>query len=294
VKRRPALPPIVLAIANQKGGVGKTTAAVNLASSLAVLEVPTLLVDLDPQANASLAFGIDHRGGGPHVYEAMLGRQDLSDLARPTDLEHLRVVPSHPDLVAAEIELVDLEDRAVLLRQAIERDKELPPIVVIDCPPALGFLTLNALVAARWVLVPLQCEFYALDGLSRLMHTISLTQASFNADLSILGLVLTMFDKRNRLSFQVAEEVERHFPDLLLKTRIPRNVRLAESPSHGKPAILFDVQSTGARAHLELAEEVLSRLPAIPPERAGEGDGFPQETLAVAEADSGRSKENQG
>ncbi len=261
MKRSPASHPRVLAIANQKGGVGKTTTAVNLASSLAVLEVPTLLVDMDPQANASMAFGIDHRGGGPHVYEAMLGRRRLSDLARPTDLEHLRVVPAHPDLVAAEIELVGVEDRALLLRQAIAREKDLPSVIVIDCPPALGFLTLNALVAARWVLVPLQCEFYALDGLARLMHTISLTQGSFNPELSILGLVLTMFDKRNRLSFQVAEEVERHFPDLLLKTRIPRNVRLAESPSYGKPAILFDVQSSGARAHLELAEEVLARLP---------------------------------
>ncbi len=263
MKRSPASVPRVLAIANQKGGVGKTTTAVNLASSLAVLEVPTLLVDLDPQANASLAFGIDHRADGPHVYEAMLGRRSLSDLARPTDLPHLSVVPAHPDLVAAEVELVDQEDRAVLLRQAIAREKDPPPVIVIDCPPALGFLTLNALVASRWVLVPLQCEFYALDGLARLMHTIGLTQGSYNPDLAILGLVLTMFDKRNRLSFQVAEEVQRHFPDLLLQTRIPRNVRLAESPSHGKPAILFDVQSPGARAHLELAEEVLARLPAM-------------------------------
>jgi chromosome partitioning protein len=203
---------------------------------------------------------MDYRAGGPHVYEAMLGRQLLSDISRPTELENLRVVPAHPDLVAAEIELVDIEDRALLLRQAIARDANLPAIIVIDCPPALGFLTLNALVAARWVLVPLQCEFYALDGLARLTHTIGLTQESFNPELGILGLVLTMFDKRNRLSFQVAEEVARHFPELLLKTRIPRNVRLAESPSYGKPAILFDVQSSGARAHLELAEEVLARL----------------------------------
>jgi chromosome partitioning protein len=165
--------------------------------------------------------------------------------------------------VAAEVELIQLENRTVLLRDAM---KDVPPdtrVVLIDCPPALGFLTLNALAAAHWVVVPLQCEFYALDGLARLLQTIDLTRGSYNPDLSILGLVLTMFDRRNRLSHQVAEEVGRHFPDLVFRTTIPRNVRLAESPSHGKPVLLFDVQSSGARAHLELAEELLARLHAV-------------------------------
>jgi chromosome partitioning protein len=250
----------VFVIANQKGGVGKTTTAVNLAASFAVSERRTLLVDLDPQANATSGIGV--APGATQIYDALIGRCALKDVAQPTELEFLRVVPSGPDLVGAEIELVGAEDRERRIERAIADVRSDYDIVLIDCPPSLGLLTLNALTAADSVIVPLQAEYYALEGLARLLDTIELVRGSLNPRLTLEGVVLTMMDARNNLSRQVADEVRRHLGDRVFATEIPRNVRLSEAPSHGRPALLYDVRSKGSIAYLRVAEEILRRIAA--------------------------------
>ena len=267
----------IFAIANQKGGVGKTTSAVNLAASFAVSERRTLLIDLDPQANATSAFGVS--APERHVYDALLGERVMKDVTIPTDLAFLQLVPSGPDLVGAEIELVSMPHRERRLELALADVREKYEIIVIDCPPSLGLLTLNALTAADAVIVPLQCEYYALEGLARLLETIDLVRASLNPELMLEGIVGTMVDVRNSLGKQVLAEVRAHFGERVFQTVIPRNVRLSEAPSHGKPILLYDVRSRGAIAYLRLAEELLRRLDArqqeqdAPPINAGPGVG---------------------
>ena len=248
---------LILAVANQKGGVGKTTTAVNLAASLAVAEKRTLLVDLDPQGNASSAFGVDKAVLSQHLYHALVLDTPLSEVVQGTDLTMLSVCPCNTDLIGAEVELVTAVARETRLRDALESVGSEYDYIVIDCPPSLGLLTLNALTAADSVLIPLQCEYYALEGMSHLLATIDLVKARLNPHLRIEGILLTMFDRRNKLSFQVAAEVESYFSPLLFQTRIPRNVRLSESPSFGKPAILYDVSAPGTLAYLDLATELM-------------------------------------
>ncbi|MFP6564678.1 MAG: AAA family ATPase [Myxococcota bacterium] len=246
-----------LAIVNQKGGVGKTTTAVNLAAGLALEGRATLLIDLDPQANASSAFGVV--AADRHIYDVLIGRHPLSQVARATEIDTLHLVPSGTDLVGIEIELANSENRERLLEAALAEAREHYEFTIIDCPPSLSILTLNALTASDSLLIPLQCEYYALEGLARLLETLERVRDRFNAELAIEGLLLTMVDSRNNLSRQVEAEVRSHFGDRVYQTRIPRNVRLSEAPSHGKPVALYDNASAGARAYAALTREILSR-----------------------------------
>lgn len=244
-------------IANQKGGVGKTTTAVNVAASLAVAEKRVLLVDTDSQGNTTSGLGFDRNDLAHSLYDFYTGGTSMQEIIRDTMLPRLKLVPSSVDLIGAEIELVGSEGKETLLREGIRSVSNQFDYVIIDCPPSLGILTLNALVAAKTVLVPVQCEYYALEGLGQLMRTVELVRGSFNPELEIEGILLTMVDLRNTLARQVADEVKKHFGDKVYRTVIPRNVTLSEAPSHGKPVMLYDVRSSGAQSYLALAREVL-------------------------------------
>lgn len=267
----------IICVANQKGGVGKTTTAVNLSAALALAGHSTLLVDLDPQASATSGVGVVP-GEGPTIYEVLMGEQPAAAAIKPSKVANLSILPATRDLIGAEIELVPMIAREHRLAEAMRSVRSSYTFILVDCPPSLGLLTINGLAAADSVLVPMQCEYYALEGLSALMETIELIRKRLNPGLAIEGLLLTMFDTRNSLSHQVADEVRQHFPDKIFESIVPRNVRLSEAPSHGVPAVVYDPSSKGAEAYHGVARELLLRhnLPV---------DG-PAQDRAVAESTS--------
>ena len=249
----------VIALANQKGGVGKTTTTINLAASLATLEKNVLVIDADPQANASSGLGVDINTLETSLYECLIGEADVKDAIYTTDIEGLDIIPSHIDLVGAEIEMLNINSREKVIARLLKTVKSDYDYILIDCSPSLGLITVNALTAADSVIIPVQCEYFALEGIGKLLNTIKIIKSKLNPKLEIEGFLLTMYDSRLRLANQIYDEVKRHFQELVFKTVIQRNVKLSESPSHGLPVILYDADSTGSKNHLALAKEIISR-----------------------------------